>query len=215
MPDFIGDAESLRAGKIALRTRILAARRSKTPGSLREAAEAVTAALLVEIHNQSPTVIATYVPIGPEPGGPGLPEALRRVPTAGRTRAHRTATVLLPVLLPDGDLDWAQYDGPGSVRPGPRGLLEPVGRRLGVAAVAEAGLVVVPALAVDRRGVRMGRGGGSYDRALARVSPQAFTVALLHDGELVDRVPAEAHDRHVRATITPSEGLSGAADWTK
>ena len=61
----------------------------------------------------------------------------------------------------------------------------------------------------------MGPGGGSYDRALARVAGTAFTVALLHDGELLDTVPSEPHDRRVRAAITPSEGLSAVADWTK
>ncbi|AGL21098.1 5-formyltetrahydrofolate cyclo-ligase [Actinoplanes sp. N902-109] len=206
MPDFIGDAERLRAEKIALRTRLLAERKSKTPESLRSAARATLPTLVASIAEHSPTVIATYVPIGAEPGGPDLPEALRRV---------GTATVLLPVLLPGGDLDWAVYDGPAALRPGPRGLLEPAGRRLGVSAVSDAAFVVVPALAVDHRGVRMGRGGGSYDRALARVSPGTFTVALLHDGELLDTVPAEPHDRRVGAVITPSEGLSATADWTK
>jgi 5-formyltetrahydrofolate cyclo-ligase len=206
VPDFIGDEERLRADKIALRTRLLAARRSKSRQDLRSAGQAVISTLLQETRKHSPTVIATYVPIGPEPGGPDLPEALRSV---------LPASVLLPVLLPDGDLDWALYDSPAALQPGPRGLLEPAGPRLGVAAVSQASVVVVPALAVDRRGVRMGRGGGSYDRALARVSPTAFTVALLHDGELLESVPAEPHDRRVRATITPSEGLSATADWTK
>ncbi|MFB6395191.1 5-formyltetrahydrofolate cyclo-ligase, partial [Polymorphospora sp. 2-325] len=74
----------------------------------------------------------------------------------------------------------------------------------GPAAVGAADLVVVPAVAVDRRGLRLGRGGGSYDRALARVAPATLTVALLHDGELLDAVPAEEHDRPVHAVITPS-----------
>ena len=81
----------------------------------------------------------------------------------------------------------------------------PVGSR--VDAVARADLVVVPALAVDRYGFRLGRGGGSYDRALARVSASTLTVALLHDGELLDRLPAEPHDRPVRAVVTPGGGV--------
>ncbi|WP_213000535.1 5-formyltetrahydrofolate cyclo-ligase [Winogradskya consettensis] len=220
MPDFASDAESSRAAKVALRTRLLAARRSKSPENLSSAALATRSTLLTAIRTQSPTVIAAYVPLGPEPGGPELPEALRSVyaapaPLPDPFHSVPSPVILLPVLLPDGDLDWALYEGPSSLQPGARGLLEPIGRRLGVAAVSEASFVVVPALAVDRRGVRMGRGGGSYDRALARVAPTAFTVALLHDGERVDTVPAELHDRRVGATITPTEGLSAPPDWTK
>ena len=84
---------------------------------------------------------------------------------------------------------------------GPRGLLQPPGPRLGVDAIRNATLVVVPALAVDRSGRRLGRGGGSYDRVLARLSAGVLTVALLNDEELLDAVPAEAHDRPVGAAL--------------
>ncbi|MFI7597052.1 5-formyltetrahydrofolate cyclo-ligase [Actinoplanes sp. NPDC049681] len=208
MPDFARDAERPGATKVALRNRLLALRRSKTPEDLTLAASLVQSALAAHVRRSSPSVIAAYVPMGSEPGGPELPEVIR---LAART----TALLLLPVLLPDRDLDWAGYEGPSSLRPGARGLMEPAGPRLGTAAIARADLVVVPALAVDRYGVRMGRGGGSYDRALARVPVTAFTVALLHDGELLDAVPAEPHDRRVRAAITPAQGLNDALDWTK
>ena len=107
---------------------------------------------------------------------------------------------LLPVLLPDDDLDWAAYDG--RLAPGRRGLQEPVGPRLGAEALAACDLVLVPALLVDRQGWRLGKGGGSYDRALARAT--GLTVALLHDGELVDAVPHEPHDVPVDAACLPS-----------
>jgi 5-formyltetrahydrofolate cyclo-ligase len=67
--------------------------------------------------------------------------------------------------------------------------------------------VLVPALAVDHRGQRLGRGGGSYDRALARVGERVPVVALLFDGELIDQVPAEPHDRPVSAVALPSQGI--------
>ncbi|MBM0260688.1 5-formyltetrahydrofolate cyclo-ligase, partial [Micromonospora sp. 4G55] len=86
------------------------------------------------------------------------------------------------------------------------------GPRLGRAAIGEAELVVVPALAVDHRGLRLGRGGGSYDRALARVPGRVLIVALLHDGELVEALPAQPHDRPVHAVITPSGGLRTLTD---
>jgi 5-formyltetrahydrofolate cyclo-ligase len=130
--------------------------------------------------------VASYVALPSEPGVPPRPGWL------------------LPVLLPDGDLDWARYDG--ELEAGLRGLQEPAGPRLGVDAVAGCDLVLVPALLVDRRGTRLGKGGGSYDRALRRAT--GLTVALLQDGELVDEeLPREPHDVPVAAVATPSLGL--------
>jgi 5-formyltetrahydrofolate cyclo-ligase len=79
---------------------------------------------------------------------------------------------------------------------------------LGLPAVGLADLVVVPALAVDRAGVRLGRGGGSYDRALARTRPDALLVALLYQGELVDALPTEPHDARVDVAILPETGIA-------
>lgn len=110
---------------------------------------------------------------------------------------------LLPVLRDDDDLDWAVHDG--RLAPGRRGVLEPVGPRLGLQGIAGCDLVLVPALAVDRAGFRLGKGGGSYDRALARAT--GTTVALLRDGELLEAVPHEPHDVPVRAVATPGDGL--------
>jgi 5-formyltetrahydrofolate cyclo-ligase len=209
MPDFASDAERSRSAKLALRDRLLAARRSMTASDRRSASASLQVALLALVRAEQPSTIAAYVPVGSEPGGADLPSVLA---SAGR--------LLLPVLLDDHDLDWAAYRG--SLSAGPRGLLQPTGERLGVDAVREASLVVVPAVAVDRSGVRLGRGGGSYDRVLARLdrlqtAGGVMTVALLYDGELVEAVPAEPHDRTVRAAITPSGGLtlSRSSEWTK
>jgi 5-formyltetrahydrofolate cyclo-ligase len=204
MPDFAADAERSRSPKAALRDRLLAQRRSGTPSARRAAAIAVHATLLSLVRRVRPSTIAAYVPVGTEPGGPDLPAMLASA-----------ARLLLPVLLADNDLDWAAYDG--SLAAGTRGMLQPTGPWLGVDAVRQATLVVVPALAVDRSGMRLGRGGGSYDRVLARLPADVLTVALLNDGELLDAVPTEAHDRPVGAAITPSGGLtlSPGTEWTK
>ncbi|GAB7049914.1 5-formyltetrahydrofolate cyclo-ligase [Catenuloplanes indicus] len=200
MPDFSDQDEfAAKAGKTALRGRLLAARRALPEESRRAAAGRVRRALGDLIAAERPAVATAYVPVGAEPGGAGLPDVLTRL-------LHPDGTLLLPVLLPDLDLDWAEYAGPASLTPTARGLREPSGRRRGPAAVADAQLVVVPALAVDRRGVRLGRGGGSYDRALARCG-SALVVALLHDGELVGELPAEPHDRRVQGVITPAGGF--------
>jgi 5-formyltetrahydrofolate cyclo-ligase len=145
--------------------------------------------------------VAAYVSVGSEPGTRALLDALRA----------RGVRVLLPVLLPDNDLDWGVYAGEGSlarVRHGGRmALLEPAGDRLGPDAVTAADAVLLPGLAVDARGMRLGRGGGSYDRVLARLERAGAHPALavlLYDTEVVERVPEEEHDRPVHAVVTPS-----------
>ena len=104
--------------------------------------------------------VAAYVSVGREPGTRALLDALRA----------RGVRVLLPVLLPDNDLDWAAYEGPDALARAGRGLLEPAGPRLGPDAVTGADAVLLPGLAVDGGGMRLGRGGGSYDRVLARLA---------------------------------------------
>lgn len=192
--------------KAALRRRILAVRR--TIGHERLAQDARRVRDLLRSHlpdllrraeRQAVGTVTAYVPVGSEPGGPDLPDALRAALPAGMR-------LLLPVLRDDLDLDWAVYDR--ELMPTRRGLSEPTGPRLGVTAVRRAALMIVPALAVDHAGVRLGRGGGSYDRALARVESGAEIVALLHRGELLaEPLPAEPHDRPVTAVITPDLGL--------
>ena len=106
--------------------------------------------------------------------------------TEPRTTGLVTPRTLLPVLLSDRDLDWAAGEGVP----------------LGLHAVAGCDVVLVPALAVDRGGVRLGRGGGSYDRALRRA--RGLVVALLHEGELRDEpLPADPHDVPVHAVALP------------
>ena len=183
--------------KVSLRRRLLAAR-----GSISDSVKTESGRLIRDHVLEMPEVaaagsIAAYYSIGTEPGTHSLIFALWK----------RGSYVILPVLLPDGDLDWASYEGPDSLAPGQRGMLQPTEPVRGPAAVSRAGVVLVPALAVDSAGRRLGRGGGSYDRALARVSGQVPTIALLYDGELLPGVPAEPHDRPVRAVAAP-RGIS-------
>ena len=208
MPFLSGDAETPRSAKTALRHHLITERKSLPSAVRRRAAVEVQTVLTHFVRAQPRTVISAYAPVGTEPGGADLPAVLAAaLPPGGR--------LLLPLLRDDLSLDWGEYSG--TLTAGPRGLLQPDAPPLGVDAIRSAELVIVPALAVDRSGLRLGRGGGSYDRALAR-APQALTVALLHDGELVDSVPAEPHDRPVDAVVTPRDGLvllSGTPDWTK
>ena len=114
--------------------------------------------------------------------------------------------VLLPLLLDDLDLEWADYEGdPATLGEGPRGILQPAGPSLGLTGIAAAELVLVPALAVDSLGRRLGQGGGSYDRALTRTS--APVLAVVFEDELVAAVPTEPHDRPVSGVLTPEGGV--------
>ena len=67
--------------------------------------------------------------------------------------------------------------------------------------------MLVPALAVDRRGRRLGRGGGYYDRTLPLLTPGTTAVVPLHDGEFLDEIPAEPHDVAVDAVVLPGRGV--------
>ncbi|MCT2593094.1 5-formyltetrahydrofolate cyclo-ligase [Streptomyces sp. N2-109] len=141
--------------------------------------------------------VAAYVSIGREPATRALLDALR----------SEGVRVLLPVLRPDNDLDWAPYEGTDALVRAGRGLLEPTGTRQGPDAVTGADAVLLPGLAVDERGRRLGRGGGSYDRVLARLSAagaRPTLVVLLYDGEVLEEIPVEPHDLPVAAAVTPS-----------
>ena len=113
--------------------------------------------------------------------------------------------VLLPVTLDDMRLDWVEYTGADDLAPAGFGLLEPTGPRLGVEAIADADVVLAPALAVDRAGRRLGQGGGCYDRSLPLAS--AEVIAVVADDEVVDEVPTEPHDLRVDGVLTPAGGL--------
>lgn len=186
------------AAKSALRGRLLAARLSRPAAQRAAAAAAVADALvagLTAAGREAPGTVAAHVPEELEPGHGRLPDAL----------AGTGTRVLLPVVPPQGRvLDWAV--GTGRLVPGRFGLLEPVGPRLGPAALGAAEVVVVPALAVSRDGVRLGRGGGFYDRALRHARPDAVLVAVVFDDELLDELPGEPHDHRVTAVVTPSGG---------
>jgi 5-formyltetrahydrofolate cyclo-ligase len=184
--------------KGTLRRRQVAAR-TAMPDSIRNGSGRLIRDHVLEMPQvTSAGTIAAYYSVGTEPDTRGLIFALWK----------RGSYVVLPVLLPDGDLDWASYEGPESLAPGPRGVLQPVEPVRGTGTVARADVVLVPALAVDVRGRRLGRGGGSYDRALARVGPQVPTIALLYDSELLPSVPAEEHDQAVRAVARPEQGIT-------
>ncbi len=155
-----GTAEHTEAAKAGWRADLVARRRQR-PATERQDARAAISAHLGGLRLAGNTVCA-YLPLPSEPLDPGV---LSRLLEAG-------AVLLLPVATADSPLDWCRWTS-GAIRRGPFGIDEPVGDRLGAGAIATADLVLVPALAVDRAGNRIGRGGGHYDRSLALLSRPA------------------------------------------
>lgn len=142
--------------------------------------------------------VCAYVPVGTEPGSPAMLDRLRQL----------CAEVLLPVVAagPDQPLLWGRYL-PGALESGRFGLREPARPWLPPDAVAGADVVLVPALAVDRAGNRLGRGKGFYDRTLPLCRPGTRLVAVVRDCELLDALPAEPHDVAMTHALTPESGL--------
>jgi 5-formyltetrahydrofolate cyclo-ligase len=194
-PELGGLPPDLPGQKAALRRRILAARAGLTEDQRAEAGRLLRDAVLSLPEAQMAGTVAAYYSVAAEPPTRSLVYALWK----------RGSYVLLPLLRPDGDLDWASYEGPDSVAAARYGLVEPT--EPAGAAITSADLVIVPALAADRRGNRLGRGRGCYDRALARVGPLIPTIALLYDGELLDELPAGPLDHRVRMAARPNSGI--------
>lgn len=187
--------KSARRSDLRARRREIAARRD--PERDGPALAAHVGALLDDLGLGSGSVVTSYAWVPGEPPTTALNEAL----------AARGVTVLLPVTLPDLDLDW-------------RDAADPDATLLGTHAVDRADLVLAPGLAVDPTGTRMGQGGGCYDRALPRRRPGTPVVVVLHPGELADAtdepLPRAAHDAPVDAVVT-AEGLTdlGLSPWRR
>lgn len=154
----------------------------------RSAARAAVRSVVLDRAAAGWRCVAGYQPMESEPGSVELLAGLRDL----------GIRLLVPLTLADRDLDWVEWTPAGCGPP------------LGLHAVAVADAVLVPALAVAADGTRLGRGGGSYDRALPRRRADAPAVALLHSRERVDTLPAEPWDVPVDAVVTP-EGW----DWLR
>jgi 5-formyltetrahydrofolate cyclo-ligase len=184
--------------KEELRRAIRAHRAERSPRLRDEAAHAFADVLATVPAVRDAQVVATYVSRPTEPGTHPFLEQL----------AARGARVLLPVLGAGLARDWAEYAGPDDLlERAPGRPPEPSGPALGAEAITHADVVVAPALAVDDRGVRLGQGGGWYDRLLKIRRPGVPVVALVFPEELYDSathpLPAEGHDVSVHAVVTP------------
>ncbi len=185
--------------KSQLRTALLQNRRS-VPEAVREGEAEALRGWLSGLKISGRTVCA-YVPVGSEPGSIALLDTLLEL----------GARVLLPVARNDAagiprPLQWGKYR-PGTLVAAEFGLREPPPPWLPAETIGEADVILVPALAVDRSGARLGRGAGFYDRTLHHAAATAQVIAVVRDDELLDEIPAEPHDVAMTHALTPKRGI--------
>ena len=114
--------------------------------------------------------------------------------------------IAVPWCNEDGGLDMYRIESPDELEPGRFAIPEPAAdvrdrpeRRL---VPSTPDLLLVPGLAFDRRGGRLGYGKGYYDRLLAEVRPDAAVVGLALECQMFDAVPTDPHDRFVDLVVT-------------
>ena len=179
--------------KQTLRRQMRAARADLSPGLVAELGAAVCKRLLGFASFLASRAVVAYAPIDNEVD-PGA--AVEATLAAGKVLYY-------PRFAPDG-LEFLESN-PARLAPGWGAIPEPVdGRPL--PAGTEGVVFLVPGVAFDPRGVRLGRGGGCYDRALAR-HPRAFRVGLAYEMQVVPSLPEVAWDVPMDAVVTEARVL--------
>jgi 5-formyltetrahydrofolate cyclo-ligase len=193
MPATPADDEAIAGAKRMLRRAVQLRRESRSADQRNRDDEARLAALAATLGDQPPATVAAYLSAGAEPGTLQL---------VGWLAAHGVR-VLLPVLSLGAAPAWAPYGGPDALQLGRHGILEPSSDPLPEDGLAQAELILAPALAANQDGDRLGRGGGWYDRALAHAAPSTPVWVLLNSDEVLPAIPVHAWDRPVHALVTP------------
>ncbi len=198
----VSDGSPVTEVKDEFRALLRAARRARSPRQRAEAGEALVDVIETVPALAEATCVAVYSARPTEPDTGPLLDAL----------AARGVEVLLPVLGAGLQREWARYAGRHDLRErAPGRPPEPSTPSLGADALAEADVIVAPALAVDTSGTRLGQGGGWYDRALAHARPGTPVIAVVFAEELYDAdvrpLPREPHDRRVGLVATPERWL--------
>lgn len=143
--------------------------------------------------------VTAYCASGDEPSTDALIEAIK----------EQSVRVLLPVVTSSTQLQWSPFLTKTQMTIGSHGISEPTGPRYDSTVLSGVDLMIVPALAVTTDGVRLGQGGGFYDRVLPLVRPDVPIIAMIYDDEFLPAgsIPHEAHDVRVTHVCTPDEGL--------
>ncbi|MBZ4488200.1 5-formyltetrahydrofolate cyclo-ligase [Microbacterium sp. cx-55] len=188
MSDVIDQAKrALRADLRERRQNLTDAAREAAAGGIAEQLDALVAAT-------GATSVSCFLSMTTEP------DTRRFV----RGAVGRGIRVLLPVTRVDGLLDWAVATADGEIAEGLFGLPEPVGELLGPIAVNDVDLMIIPAAAVDRHGMRLGWGRGYFDKTIGSMEGCPPVYAVIFDSELVDDVPRDKHDQPVSGVVTPT-----------
>ncbi len=182
--------DDVSASKRELRRRLAALRRSLTPAAAAAAAAACASHLLADARLRRARRVALYA---------ALPDELQTRPLFEGLREHGIER-LLPRPCPKGGLAFVSVERWEELTPGRYGVPEPPAEAP-AAALGRGDWLLVPGLAFDAEGWRLGRGGGAYDRLLAAgVGPRR--VGLCYAFQLVGHVPHDSHDRPVDAVVT-------------
>lgn len=178
--------------KKLLRVELLTRRRQRPQSERLEAAAAIAFHLDSAPALARAATVACHLSMPSEPGTAALIDAL----------LARGAEVIVPLSLPDGSLDWVRWTGDETAERGDLGVPEPHGEPLGADALHRCEVAIIPALAVDHTGHRLGRGAGYYDRAL--VDFPGLVCAVVFADELREHIPHESHDVPVDFVLTPA-----------
>ncbi len=193
--------DDVSSAKRALRAEIRE-RRRVTPQIERErGAAGITRGLITLAERLGATTFSGYLSTPDEPSTRGF---LALAQAAG-------VRVLLPISRKDGLLDWAPYDPAAETADEATdflGMPQPSTAVLSPSAIDDVGLIVVPAAAVDRTGMRMGWGRGYFDRTIGSMEHRPPVYAVVFDPELIDSVPTERHDEPVDGAVTPTRTVT-------
>lgn len=193
-------AARLAAKKQALRQQIREDRRLRSAAARAEAATGFATQLAALVTRSGARRVTCYLSTPTEPGTRDfLVWALQA-----------EVEVLLPISLPDGQLEWAHWRGADSLTSGAFGIAEPIGTRIPTEALSGIDLMLIPAAAVSPSGGRLGWGKGYFDRAIAQLAdlmgeaqlPPVY--ALVFAEEVLDQLPCEAHDAPLTGFVTPT-----------
>ena len=188
MSDTIDDA------KRALRAELRERRRVMSAAAVEAAGEQLSANLDDLLARHEVSAISCFLSTPFEPSTRAFVESA----------VARGIRVLLPITRTDGLLDWTVATEDGDIAEGLFGLPEPVGELLGPIAVNDVDLMIVPAAAVDRTGMRLGWGRGYFDKTIGSMEGCPPVYAVVYDSEILDEVPSELHDQPVTGAVTPT-----------